>query len=126
MLSNDFVSILLLKYSADHIVTVSEYSKNILIRNFVNKKKVQRIYNGIKAKDKNDSLNLTRFNKVHNNNKTLYVGTVCRLDATKDLPNFLKCIKSNNKALHMSIELEELSILLKQSDILEAIRGRCD
>ena len=96
----NFISDILLKYFVKNIVTVSDYSKNILVQKYIDKKKIIRIYNGISLLD-NNKLNPRKTYQEFSSNEELLIGTACRLDSTKDLPTFLKAIKivlqRNNK-----------------------------
>lgn len=96
----NFVSDILLKYFVKNIVTVSDYSMNILARKSIEKKKIIRIYNGISPLG-NNKLKPRKACQEFSSNEELLIGTVCRLDSTKDLPTFLKAIKivsqRNNK-----------------------------
>jgi glycosyltransferase involved in cell wall biosynthesis len=86
-------SIIFLKYFVKNIVTVSSFSRNELVKRTIKRNKIKIIYNGI------SHLNLytKRENRSvisnHQSSDHLTVGTVCRLDKTKDLFTFLKAIQ---------------------------------
>ncbi len=87
-----FVNLLsnfLLIFFVKKIVTVSDYSKKVLIKCFVSKNKIKRIYNGIPPLSDSCFTNNIKLKKQ----KKILVGTVCRLDSTKNLPAFLKAAR---------------------------------
>jgi len=88
----NWISTILLKYSVKNIVTVSEYSKNILIRQSIKKEKIKRIYSGLPLSEINEINCLHDKRKSNNKSEELLAGTLCRLDTTKDLPTLLRAI----------------------------------
>jgi len=89
----NFLSDILLKYFVKNIVTVSDYSMNILVQKSIEKKKIIRIYNGIPPLDNgNVKIDKEAYHEL-SRNKNLLIGTACRLDSTKDLPTFLRAIR---------------------------------
>jgi glycosyltransferase involved in cell wall biosynthesis len=85
----NLLSNFLMCFFVKNIVTVSDYSKKKLIKGFVSKNKIKRIYNGIAPLPEVCFINKK---KIKKENK-IVVGTACRLDSTKDLATFLKAMK---------------------------------
>jgi len=89
----NFLSDILLKYFVHNIVTVSDYSMNILARISIEEKKIIRIYNGIPPfNDDKSKIDREAYHEF-SRNEELLIGTACRLDSTKDLPTFLRAIR---------------------------------
>lgn len=89
----NLLSNILLKYFVNHIVTVSGYSKNVLTKASIDPKKIKKIYNGIPPLPNFATHSTNIDNNTIHCYKDLLIGTVCRLDATKDLPTFLRAIR---------------------------------
>ena len=102
----NFVSDFLLKYFVNHIITVSDYSKNVLMKHSIKKSKIKRIYNGIPPIENKKVKNEKNHYQIFPPHKELTIGTVCRLDSTKDLPTLLKAIKL------VSNETESLKLVI--------------
>ena len=89
----NFLTVVLLKYFVRYIVTVSDFSRNILIKNGINNRKIKRIYNGIPSSHFIEK-NITEFVVNYSTQiDKLVVGTICRLDVTKDLFTLLRAIQ---------------------------------
>jgi len=93
----NLISTILLKYFIKEIVTVSEYSKNVLIRQSIKKEKIKRIYSGLPLSEIKEINRLHDKREGNKKGEELLVGTLCRLDTTKDMPTLLRAISIISK-----------------------------